>query len=103
MSQSLMNTVVVPNSTLSPWSACDYAGTAAMGTYSNADSYHPGGTNTLFCDGSVKAIKSTIAQNTWWAWGRSPMVKSSALTSIDGIVWSNLPTASVSSAVYQGP
>ena len=34
-----------------------------------ASSHHPGGVNVLFCDGSVKAIKSTISVNTWWALG----------------------------------
>jgi prepilin-type processing-associated H-X9-DG protein len=40
-----------------------------MAVYSNAVSYHPGGTNTLMSDGSVKAIKSTISQYIWWALG----------------------------------
>jgi prepilin-type N-terminal cleavage/methylation domain-containing protein/prepilin-type processing-associated H-X9-DG protein len=35
----------------------------------NASSHHPGGINVLFCDGSVKFIKSTIGINTWWALG----------------------------------
>ena len=34
-----------------------------------ASSRHPGIVNVLFCDGSVKAIKSTISANTWWAIG----------------------------------
>jgi prepilin-type N-terminal cleavage/methylation domain-containing protein/prepilin-type processing-associated H-X9-DG protein len=34
-----------------------------------ASSRHPGVVNVLFCDGSVKAIKSTIGLNTWWALG----------------------------------
>jgi prepilin-type N-terminal cleavage/methylation domain-containing protein/prepilin-type processing-associated H-X9-DG protein len=35
----------------------------------NANSHHPGGVNVLFCDGSVKFIKATVAINTWWAVG----------------------------------
>jgi prepilin-type N-terminal cleavage/methylation domain-containing protein/prepilin-type processing-associated H-X9-DG protein len=35
----------------------------------NASSHHPGLVNVLFCDGSVKAIKSTISVTTWWALG----------------------------------
>jgi prepilin-type processing-associated H-X9-DG protein len=34
-----------------------------------ARSYHPGGVDTLFGDGSVKFIKSTIDGNTWRALG----------------------------------
>jgi prepilin-type N-terminal cleavage/methylation domain-containing protein/prepilin-type processing-associated H-X9-DG protein len=32
-----------------------------------ASSYHPGGVNILFMDGSVKFIKDSIAPATWWA------------------------------------
>jgi prepilin-type processing-associated H-X9-DG protein len=38
-------------------------------TYSNASSNHPGGVNTLMLDGSVKFIKDSVAQNTWWSLG----------------------------------
>jgi prepilin-type N-terminal cleavage/methylation domain-containing protein len=34
-----------------------------------ANSYHPGIVNMLACDGSVKAIKSSINVATWWALG----------------------------------
>jgi prepilin-type N-terminal cleavage/methylation domain-containing protein/prepilin-type processing-associated H-X9-DG protein len=34
-----------------------------------ADSFHPGGVNTLLADGSVRFIKSTIAGQTWRALG----------------------------------
>jgi prepilin-type N-terminal cleavage/methylation domain-containing protein/prepilin-type processing-associated H-X9-DG protein len=34
-----------------------------------ANSRHPGIVNVLFCDGSVKAIKSSISMPTWWALG----------------------------------
>jgi len=39
-----------------------------FGTHT-ASSRHPGVVNTLFCDGSVKAIKSTIAKEVWWGLG----------------------------------
>jgi prepilin-type processing-associated H-X9-DG protein len=34
-----------------------------------ASSRHPGVVNVQFCDGSVKAIKSTVNINAWWALG----------------------------------
>ena len=40
-------------------------GEMAFGT----SSYHPGGVNVNFADGSVKFIKQTIATQTWWALG----------------------------------
>jgi prepilin-type processing-associated H-X9-DG protein len=69
MAQSMFNTVVTPTNTQAPWTYCDLYGSSAMAAYSNAVSYHPGGTNTLFADGSVKSIKSTIGQTIWWALG----------------------------------
>ena len=41
--------------------------TTAQGPTYASRSRHPGGVNTLFCDGSVKFIKNTIALNTWRA------------------------------------
>jgi prepilin-type processing-associated H-X9-DG protein len=35
----------------------------------NASSRHPGIVNVSFLDGSVRAVKSTINKNTWWALG----------------------------------
>jgi prepilin-type N-terminal cleavage/methylation domain-containing protein/prepilin-type processing-associated H-X9-DG protein len=32
-----------------------------------ASSYHPGGVNVTFLDGSVRFIKDGVAQKTWWA------------------------------------
>ena len=34
-----------------------------------ASSRHPGVVNVMMCDGSVKAIKSTVNLNAWWALG----------------------------------
>jgi len=38
-----------------------------MDTIIGASSYHPGGVNVLFLDGSVKFIKDTVSQATWFA------------------------------------
>jgi prepilin-type processing-associated H-X9-DG protein len=44
----------------------NWAGSTAAIT---ANSNHPGGVNVAFCDGSVKFIKDSVAQRTWWALG----------------------------------
>lgn len=43
-------------------------GPAGSGLFGSR-SFHPGGVNCLFGDGSVKFIKDSISQNTWWAIG----------------------------------
>jgi prepilin-type N-terminal cleavage/methylation domain-containing protein/prepilin-type processing-associated H-X9-DG protein len=65
------NTIVTPNSQQYTWSACrsDGGGWPDWSTFANASSNHPGGVNALFADGSVKFIKNSIAQNTWWSLG----------------------------------
>jgi prepilin-type N-terminal cleavage/methylation domain-containing protein/prepilin-type processing-associated H-X9-DG protein len=67
MTQTLFNTVVTPNAT--PWTHCSNTGSTTMAPFSNAASYHPGGVNTLFTDGSVKFIKDSTAKNVWWGLG----------------------------------
>ncbi|MHC5540435.1 DUF1559 family PulG-like putative transporter [Singulisphaera rosea] len=66
--QTLFNTVVTPNSKTYPFSFCS---DAAIGDaeFVVANSNHPGGVNVLFGDGSVKFIKDSINQSTWWALG----------------------------------
>jgi len=64
-SNSRYNHVMPPNT----WS-CAYGGRwGDMGGAVTATSRHPGVANVLFADGSVKAIKSTINPQTWWALG----------------------------------
>jgi prepilin-type N-terminal cleavage/methylation domain-containing protein/prepilin-type processing-associated H-X9-DG protein len=66
---TMFNTIVTPNSTHQQWSYCDHYSSSAVGTFGNTSSYHPGGVNTLFADGSVKFVKDSIAQLTWMALG----------------------------------
>ena len=66
MAFTLFNTVALPNS--AEWTYCSNQ-TGSTSTFSEADSYHPGGVNTLMTDGSVKFIKSSISRGTWWALG----------------------------------
>lgn len=73
MGSTMFNTIVTPNSAKYPWGGCrrDCGGgcDAAALNYSNAQSQHPGGVNTLMADGSVKFIKDSVNQATWMALG----------------------------------
>jgi prepilin-type N-terminal cleavage/methylation domain-containing protein/prepilin-type processing-associated H-X9-DG protein len=66
MAFTLFNTIATPNS--AEWTYCSDQ-TGSSSTFSEADSYHPGGVNTLMADGSVKFIKSSINRVNWWALG----------------------------------
>ena len=48
--------------------SCSTGGDAGQGAYTSS-SRHPGGVNVAMADGSVKFIKSTVNQQTWWAVG----------------------------------
>jgi prepilin-type processing-associated H-X9-DG protein len=67
--QTMFNTLVTPNSKDHPWLVCSNVGSTALGVFSNAASYHPGGVNTLFSDGSVRLIKDAINPTVWWGLG----------------------------------
>jgi prepilin-type N-terminal cleavage/methylation domain-containing protein/prepilin-type processing-associated H-X9-DG protein len=69
MPMTLFNTVVTPNGASRLWSYCDRANSGTTSNYSNADSYHSGGVNVLMTDGSVKFIKDSVNQSTWWGLG----------------------------------
>ena len=78
--QTMFNTVVTPNSVQYPWGWCS---SAAIGDaeFCKANSNHPGGVNTLFGDGSVKFLKDSINQQTYWALGtraRSEVISADA-------------------------
>jgi prepilin-type N-terminal cleavage/methylation domain-containing protein/prepilin-type processing-associated H-X9-DG protein len=68
---TLFNTIVPPNSVQYKWSACrsTSGGWPDQATYSNASSNHAGGVNTLMADGSVKFMKDSVNQKTWWSLG----------------------------------
>jgi len=69
---TMFQTVVPPNSTQYPWNSCrqDCGGCGVDSSHIvSASSLHPGGCNVLFCDGSLKFVKSTINMPTWWALG----------------------------------
>jgi prepilin-type N-terminal cleavage/methylation domain-containing protein/prepilin-type processing-associated H-X9-DG protein len=67
---TLFNTVVTPNSQVYPWSSCtDWSDATNEIEISRAGSSHPAGVNVLFADGSVRFIKNSISQATWFALG----------------------------------
>src|SRR5262249_12249848 len=67
MAFTLTNTLAMPNS--SKWTYCSSSTSGSAATFSESDSYHSGGINTLIADGSVKFIKNSVNRNTWWALG----------------------------------
>src|SRR5262249_11833425 len=57
LAMTLFNTVATPNAYNDTWAYCGNPGSGTMATFSNADSYHPGGVNVLMADGSVRFVK----------------------------------------------
>jgi prepilin-type N-terminal cleavage/methylation domain-containing protein/prepilin-type processing-associated H-X9-DG protein len=64
-------TIVPPNGTV--WNGCRFSGNKTYNSdgsaYVNATSWHPGGVNVGFGDGSVKFVKNSINMLTWMALG----------------------------------
>jgi prepilin-type processing-associated H-X9-DG protein len=49
--------------------ACNFTdqGKVPGNTMIGASSYHSGGVNVAFLDGSVRFVKNSVSQQTWWA------------------------------------
>ncbi len=71
LGMTMFNTIVTPNSTQYRWGDCRFTsgGYPNDATFANTSSNHPGGVNVLMADGSVRFIKNTINQLTWWSLG----------------------------------
>jgi prepilin-type processing-associated H-X9-DG protein len=68
MAMNMFNTITPPNAYNDSWSHCGF-NASSRAVFSNCDSYHPGGVNTLMTDGSVRFMKNSINQLTWWGLG----------------------------------
>jgi prepilin-type N-terminal cleavage/methylation domain-containing protein/prepilin-type processing-associated H-X9-DG protein len=70
---TLFNTVIPPNSSTAPWGLCEMTNCPSCvpteAQFDNASSYHPGGANFTFADGSVKFLKTSISMPIYWALG----------------------------------
>ena len=72
LGMTMFNTIVPPNSTqyqLGRLPIRRAGGYPNDATFANTSSNHPGGVNALMADGSVRFIKNSVAQPTWWALG----------------------------------
>jgi prepilin-type N-terminal cleavage/methylation domain-containing protein/prepilin-type processing-associated H-X9-DG protein len=67
---AIANMALTPNSTSPDCSSWNFnnLGPNAQGIWGSR-SNHPGGVNALFGDGSVKFIKNSVSETTWWAIG----------------------------------
>jgi prepilin-type processing-associated H-X9-DG protein len=69
MAIELFNTIATPNLYNGTFAYCSSIGSGGRSDISNADSWHPGGVNVLFADGSVRFVKNSISMLTWMALG----------------------------------
>jgi prepilin-type N-terminal cleavage/methylation domain-containing protein/prepilin-type processing-associated H-X9-DG protein len=68
MAMAMFNTITPPNAYNDTWTHCGL-NASSRAVISNADSFHPGGVNTLMSDGSVRFVKDSVNIVTWWALG----------------------------------
>ena len=64
MGRTWFNTLLPPNKL-----CCAFGGTAMGAAIKPLSSYHPGGVNAAFADGSVRFFKETVNPQTWTALG----------------------------------
>ncbi len=71
MCYNLFTTIIPPNSTQYKFGGCKFRGSGVLEGVNimNSQSFHPGGANTMFADGSVKFIKNTTNQLTYMSLG----------------------------------
>jgi prepilin-type N-terminal cleavage/methylation domain-containing protein/prepilin-type processing-associated H-X9-DG protein len=68
MAMNMFNTIVPPNAYNQTWTHCGL-NASCRAVFSNADSWHSGGVNTLMSDGSVRFVKNSVNQTVWCALG----------------------------------
>jgi prepilin-type processing-associated H-X9-DG protein len=71
LGMTMFNTIAPPNSKLYNWGDCRCTGGGYPNdaTFANVNSLHPGGVNVAMADGSVRFVKDSINQYTWWSMG----------------------------------
>jgi prepilin-type N-terminal cleavage/methylation domain-containing protein/prepilin-type processing-associated H-X9-DG protein len=66
---SAFTSIVTPNSRQDQWTHCSNNGSGSFSVFANLNSFHPGGVNVLMADGSVRFVKESINQLSWWGLG----------------------------------
>jgi len=59
--------IMTPNKKACWFNTGDVGTSGTDNTVVSASSYHPGGVNVGFLDGSVKFVKESVSNQTWWA------------------------------------